>query len=335
MRNIILILLVFGLIYQSFSEDKNQNIDKDKIRIFVSKVEFGNQAEEISMSKVEAALLFASRLTGKYEIIPFALSDSIVNELSKIKKEATAQKVATSLGAERIWTMRIDRMNNMLRANISQVEIKNPKKKKNGIGYCLVNYFEDKTNKRFYDPSLLKAIQRAFAVVVGDSLLFSNESDKLKVIPAKTLVIGGVDFVEDESLPLWELYDKKVVTSYDATEAMFEVVKDYPDFCAYDMASRDSIYAMFNYHIVENYRPPTTFEFDALNKLEVEYYLTGWIQRNKEGANLEILLFKLNGKGKKMTLVKSDSAILPKDDAKEFRELVRKLAISVLKQDKK
>jgi hypothetical protein len=331
MKKILLICLFFVLSINAISQTENQQNEINKIRIFVSKVEFGPSAEEIGMGKIEAALLLAGRLTGKYEIIPFNMSDSIVTALTKNKKEPTAQKVADALDAQKIWTIRVDRLENMIRTNISQIDLKS-KKKKSGIGYSLINYFEEKTNKRFYDPTILKCIQRSFASVVSDTTLFAQATDKIKVYPAKPLVVGGINFVDDKNFPKWDIFEKKMTVSYEACESMMQVCDAQNDICAYDLQSRDSIYAMFGYHLVENYHLPTTIELEALNKLEVDYFLTGWVQRNKDGAYLEILLYKLNGKGKIMTLVKSDNATISKDDLKEFQAVVKNLSGNVFKK---
>lgn len=297
-------------------------------KILIAQIDYGRQIDGIDDSKVEAAMNLAAVMSGKYSLISYKERDSAISALRDDKQKTTAAAIAKFLSADRIYFFRINNLENMLQVQITVPNSKNARKSKTGTGYALINYRDKKTDQKVYDPSLLKAIQRAFAVVEGDSLMFSSAEGPFKVFPAPTLVIGGIDFQNTNKLPDWKIYEKKTETSFDATEVMFETIKKSPKFVVYDNASRDSIYALFNMHIVENYRPPTSHEMEALSKLEVEYYLTGTMNRIAEGAQID--LYYCSIKNKYLDILKTETSVLKSDDLEEMRKVVREMTGKLL-----
>ncbi|MCX7735487.1 MAG: hypothetical protein N2319_02125 [Candidatus Kapabacteria bacterium] len=323
---LILIFLSFFISFTSESEaqkkKKNDLDSNSRILVLLGNVELGPEVHDLEASKIEAGLHLACELSKKFRLIPITVRDSVINLMLEQKKDPTAENLAKELQADKVYFAVINRLHNMLRIDLTAFDTKASKKKYKGKGYANLRYREEKTNKIIYDPALLKAFQRAMADAENDSLLFGFLEDNLKVYPAASLIIGGIDFQEDKTLPSWKLYEKKVVTSFDATEIIFNEIKDHPKFAVYDNPSRDSLYSLFHMHIVENYRPPTSFEILALNAMEVDYYITGLLKRVNEGALLEIVLCKVNKKN--LEVVKSEKEMIYEDSIEEFRAAVKK-----------
>ncbi len=318
------IFIFISISYQSQSKDK-KNIDLDtssRKMVLLGNVELGSEVHDLEITKIEAGLHLALELSRKLRLIPITERDSVISVMFEKHKEPTAENLAKELKADKVYFLTINRLHNMLRVDLTAFDKKNTKKKYKGKGYANLRYREQKTNKIIYDPALLKAFQRAIAEAENDTLLFDYLDDNLKTYPAASLVIGGIDFHEDKTLPVWKLYEKKVVTSYDATEIIFEELKDHPKFAVYDNPSRDSLYSLFHMHIVENYRPPTSFEILALNALEVDYYITGLLKRIPDGALLELVLCRVNQKS--LEVIKSEKEMIYEDSIPEFRTAIKK-----------
>lgn len=324
----LLIFIVFTLCFiltdnVKAQNKKNKELDSNsRLMILLGNVDLGPEVHELEASKIEAGLHLACELSRKFRLIPVSQRDSVIGLLLEKKKEPTAENLAKELNADKVYFIVINRLHNMMRIDLTAFDQKNSQKKYKGIGYANLRYREQNTNKIIYDPALLKAFQRAIADAEKDTLLYSHLDDNLKTFPAASLIIGGIDFQEDRTLPSWKLYEKKVVTSFDATEVIFDELKDNPKFAVYDNPSRDSLYSLFHMHIVENYRPPTSFEILALNAMEVDYYITGLLKRVPEGALLEIVLCKVNKKS--LEVIKSEKEIINEDSIEQFRSGVRK-----------
>jgi hypothetical protein len=321
--NFIFFAFYFSFNSQSFAQkNKNKELDTNsRIMVLLGNVDLGHEVQDLELPKIEAGLHLACELSKKFRLIPITDRDSVINVLSEKKKEPSAENLAKELKADKVYFILINRLHNMLRIDLTAFDQKSPKKKYKGIGYANLRYREQKTDKIIYDPALLKAFQRAIADAEKDTMLYSHLDENLKTFPASSLIIGGIDFQEDQTLPSWKLYDKKVVTSYDATEVIFDMIKDHPKFAVYDNPSRDSLYSLFHMHIVENYRPPTSFEILALNAMEVDYYITGLLKRTIDGAMLELVLCRVNKKS--LEVIKSEKEMIYQDSIEEFRTAIR------------
>lgn len=339
MRKTIIILITAIIVFllntiEIFAAKKKTEVDtSSRIMILLGNIELGHEVLDLEEFKIEAGLHLACELTGKFRLISVDKRDSVIDLMVEQKRNPTAENLAKELKADRVYFVAINRLHNMLRIDLTAFDAKNPKKKTKGKGYANLRYREEKTNKIIYDPSLLKAFQRAIAEVEKDSLLYDKLEDNFKIYPAASLIIGGIDFQEDQNLSSWKLYEKKVVTSFDATEIIFEQLKDHPKFAVYDNSSRDSLYSLFHMHIVENYRPPTSFEILALNAMEVDYYITGLLKRVPEGALLELVLCKVNKKS--LEIIKSEKELIKEDSIEEFREAIKKCTKRIFKIETK
>lgn len=317
---IFLFILIFG--YNSFALTEN------KLKVMIAQAEFGKNLSHLPLFKIEAGLNLALNLSEKYKLITFIEKDSCLKELKKEKENITVLDLAKALKADLMVFIKINSFVNMMRAEVVSVNVSEPEIKKRGLGYGLIRYYNEENDAVIYDPTILKTLQRAFAGSVRDSNMFIHCSGEYKVRPVPTLVIGGLQYIDDEAYPRWNLFWERVVSSYDALETMFEQAQLSPNYQCYDVETRDSIYSMFNLHIPENYNAPTKFEINALNKMEVEYYLTGEFKRIRTGAFIELRLCKIEGF--QLEIIKTVNDFLEKDDKEEFRKILKKLVYKLL-----
>ena len=326
---VVLLTLTFSIVKaEDLKDTTNFKIDSSKKElILVGNITLGRQAKDISTAKVEAAFNLACVLSQKYINIPIAYSDSLASILKAKGIKPQIETIADSLKADQIVFIRIDRFEHVLRAEISMVKSNDINNVSTGDGFSLLHFME-KDNTPLYDPTLLQAIQRAFAVAEKDSMMYAKLDGDFKVIPANSMVVGGLEYTIGENLlPKWQIFENKVLTSYDAVETIFKEAKNSMNYVTFDVPTRDSIYAMFNLYIVENYRSASLLEIEALDKFDVENYLAGQIIKLKKDAKIILTLYKI--KDKQLKPIKSVSGLLEKDDIDEFRkvltELVKKL----------
>ncbi|MFP4370069.1 MAG: hypothetical protein ACLFR2_10850 [Candidatus Kapaibacterium sp.] len=284
-------------------------------------------AENVSRSKFEAALNIALNLTNKYRLVPSYYADSVRKQLERSEIAPTAKNLADELQACEIMFASVKTFKNILRVDLTAALNQNPDEVNKGTGYALMHYFNEADDKHIADPNLLEALQRAFADLKNDSLMYHDKGG-LTVYPAKTLVIGGLEYKNNENLPLWEIFEKKVITSYDAAESIFVEARKHKGYVAYDLETRDSLYIMFNLIGIENYTQPTRQEVHALNSFDVEKFIIGTIQRIEEGARITMHLCNIS-KGD-LEVIKTAEDVLKKDDIDQYREIVKKLTAGLL-----
>jgi hypothetical protein len=330
MTNKIYILILatifsFNLCTAQDTADSLANSDSLKIppktRLLVARIQLGHKTEDIRLTKVQAALNFASYLSRLFEIIPAAASDSMSVVLKNENLQPTAKVISERLGADRIVFVNVNRIANMLRVDLSLVNPLSPMQKAQGTGYALIRHRFEKTGELMYDPALLIACQRALASAENDKIMFFFAKDKFKVFPAEPLVVGGLEFVNDPAEKEWKLFGEKERAEFgkDLTQSMFEAAIDAPYYAVYDPETRDSVFAVYNLYLIENCRAPSIVEIDALNKFQVKKYLTGKLIRTPEGATIEISLCDI--RGTKLYVIKTESAEF-KTDAIDILETI-------------
>jgi hypothetical protein len=323
MNYIKIFLLSAVLLVSSCSLFQRGGTDENKKeKIYVASVYKGRGADSIPTTKFHQAMNYAAMLSGKYELIPPAYVDSVFTAFELKGKKPTAIEIGRKVDSDKILFASLSRLHNMLRVDLQIFNTDDEEKTSTGKGYELMNFYDLKSNEMLIDPSLLKATQRAFADVTGDSLMFDSKTGSYRVYPATSLVISGIAYVGMPDTTDWQLYRNRVISSYDAAETIFEVMRDKPNYITYDIPTRDSIYAMFNMFGIENYMPPTNIEVEALRKLEVDYFISGKISFKKDSAILNLMLFKITPSGQNM--VKTVSGTLSEDNTEEFRELLRR-----------
>ena len=303
------------------------------IKIMLVNVSYGPGMEKLPESKTGAALNLAAGLSGKYKLISIAERDSLVKSMQDSSLEASALTVAERLQADRLIFININQLKNMLRVGLSSVNMHDSLSESRGVGYALIHYRHEKDDKAMYDPSLLEALQRAFAVAENDSMMFAEREGSFRVFPAPTLVVGGLVYQDNEDLHQWKLFGKQEVSSYDAVETIFEEARKSSQYVIYDVDSRDSLYAVFSLYGIENSRAATVYDLDALEKMEVGYFINGIFKRIDKGAEVQLYLSKI--KNRNLDVLKKESGLLEEDDTDKFRSLLKSLTGKLLDIEQK
>jgi hypothetical protein len=315
-----------------FSQELEKNSKAEqKNKIYIAHIALGNGIDTTTIkdSKVKAAMNLVAILSEKFELIP----DNIVMEKSnELVKPYTAFDVAKATKADRILIIKVEQLENILRAEINSVNPQNPEKVTNSEGFAFINYFENTTNKPVYDPSLLAALQRAFAISENDSLMFLEKEDVFSVIPAPNLVISGIQFNNNSELEKWDVFDNTIVKSYEFCEIIFKEIKKNNKWIIFDIDSRDAVYKIFNLHLIENNVKPSSNEFAALKKFGISFYIDGTINRNKEGIEIILSLNKIDDNLETKT-IKSASAKVTTNDLVIIKDAVKKIANKLIMED--
>jgi len=84
---------------------------------------------------------------------------------------------------------------------IISADTDNPATANTSEGLAVLHLFSKITGLPVFDPTLLTALQRAFACAVNDSLMFMQHNAPYNVKPAPSLVVAGIEFINDETLP--------------------------------------------------------------------------------------------------------------------------------------
>lgn len=325
-QNLLILLLLTSLI--------KAEVKPEVEFILTGNITFGVGAKNISPQKVDAALNLAGLLTNKYYFISIMVRDSIANKLRKLDIIPTLDKIADTLKVEKIAFINVNKIHNIIRVEMVLANKNNPELKTQGIGYDLIRYHDEK-NTALIDPALLRATQRAFANAIKNINLYNVDSLKeFKILPAPTVVITGIEYNDNPSImPKWNIFYKSVITSYLALETIFSEARHFDNYVFYDIETRDSIYALHNLFIPENYRPVSYSELQALNHFQIDYVITGKLIRTQNGCDIEISLNKI--KNNNLEPIKIAKDILINDDIEEFKAVLRNLTYKLLREDRK
>ena len=322
-KTALVIIAAFTLICSlAYSADKPKNTKPAPKRFFVAKTDFGALARDIKAIKIDASLNFAAKASmGKYEYVPFAALDSIFEQTKSKGDTLTSLTLSKKLNADFFVFVRVNRIENMLRIDISRINARDTSQRHFGTGYASVRYRKLTNEKPMYDPAILTAIMRAFAVASGDSSLFVID-DSVKVKPVPTLVIGGINYKDDEKLKSWEVFTHKEISSYDAVENIFDEIKDNDNFAIYDIQTRDSVFSLFNLLLIENYLGPSPNELKILSQMDVDYYITGSLTHTESGGLIDLFLCRI-GKNGYLEVLGKETGLVMEDSIKEFNKTIR------------
>ncbi|HRP01343.1 MAG TPA: hypothetical protein PLE30_01735 [Candidatus Kapabacteria bacterium] len=297
-------------------------------KIMIGNTEFNGDVSNLNTFKLDLALNFSCLLTkDSVSLIPSLKRDSLIRYNLSNNIKSNILDIANDLGATYILFTRVNAIKHLVRTDVTLVQTKDTSKIIKSFGYASAKYMNDK-NKLIYDPAIMASLQRALAGAFKDSTIFIDSSKGFFNKPAPLLAIGGIYFVDDDKLPDWYIFDKKVVNSFDALETIFESALKDNNYVTMDTETRDTIYSMNNLFIVENYAAPSEYELLALYKLGVEYYISGTLQRNADGAKLELYLYKFD-KGVMQT-ISSAYEIIPEDSILLLRESLKYLTNKIL-----
>lgn len=319
------LLFLFGMIILGILPILSQ---EHKEKFFVAKIEFGSNIENLSETKVEAALNLIQRLTNRFELIPNDIRDSIAKIIESEGKLPTVLEIGKRTNATRALFLKINRLANILRVDISTYNFFDSSSIW-GKGYAPIHYRLKEKNEPLYDPALISATQRAIADLFRDSLMFWGLSGSFKVKPAPTLVVASIHYIESDSLRKWEIFRKRQVSSFFAVELIFEEARLSNDFVVFDTETRDSVYALHNFFEPENFSAPSPIEIWALYNLEVDFLLTGELFTEANSVKIRLYLCKIDKDG--LIIEKQAEEILPEDDLEKFSQTLKLLTSKLLK----
>ncbi|MCB0702072.1 MAG: hypothetical protein KDC55_05125 [Ignavibacteriae bacterium] len=307
--------LIFIFILMAISLQANTQ------KILVTNVAQGSGADSISTHKIYTATKLAIEMTSKY----ISVADSTRNAIAALAGEDEKNRKVEELGIDYFLFTSIDVFHGMLRANITIVNSKT-EEENTGYGYAPLHYIKD--GNKIYDVAMLTALQRAMMNVLKDSTLYNHQPKEYQSKPAKSLVVGGFMFDDNDAKLIWKIFNNKSVMSYFASESIYQAAKKSDNYAVYDLNTRDSMYATFNLFLMENSTPPSKTELKILNTFAVDNFIFGSIKRVKSHAEVKIVLTEL--KDGNLIVVRSEVARLEDDYKDDFEKLIKSLTNKVL-----
>ncbi len=300
--------------------------------VLIVQPQMGLGLDTVSPAKLEAALVLALELSGRFTVVAALSRDSVVEELRSRGQEPTAVAVAQRLGCGRMLFARADRLQHLVRVEVVFRFGENFAQEQRGRGFALIRYAHRTGGTLLLDPALLEAAQRAIAVAVGDSMLYAAQEGPFCVVPAPLLVVGGLEYRDTGELRRWDWFARKVVTSYDAVLQLIDTLRRHPGYVVCDIDSRDTLFARAGLMEPENYRPPSPVELRLLRAAEVDYYVWGTIERVPEGARIRLQLARLQGDARNAWLepVREVQGSVAEDSVALFRKRLRQLGGELL-----
>lgn len=297
--------------------------------VIFGKLVKGAEVDSIQDWKIDASTILAAGFSPKFSYYNFAEQlDYIEKNSSKTFDSATVD-IAWDFGIDYYAIYRIDKIKNMLGVNLRLKSRLDTVQDKLGMGFANLNLKNVSDNSPIFDIAITNAIQRAYADAFNDSLMYDTVSvDDYRVYPQKTLVIGGLEFIQSEKIKSWQLFDEKVVNSYDFAENMWEEAKNAGTHIVYDIETRDTIYTKYNMYGIENYDGPTKFEIQALNDFAVDQFLTGKFVRKDNEVEISIYLCDIQKES--LDIIVEKSAFLEEDSIVKAREIIRELVKEIL-----
>ncbi len=301
-----------------------------RMRAVIAVVQLGSNIPSTLEYKLDAAFELACFASGKYSAVSFAARDSAARTLVTQSKDPTALAVAHELQADRLLFVQISRIANILRVQVASAKGENFEQIRRAEGYALLKFRQNDTI--LYDPTLLEALQRAFAAAEGDSLMFAKAESDMRVFPAPPLAIVGIEF-RDSLKTRSKIFDLKqqAINGYDAVLTIFQTAKASNKFTAFDMDTRDSIYSISQLMYVENNKPPSVAELKILQNFGITYCITGMIARTEENTILTVQLCSISPNGGLKKIRAERGVITDEDSITEFRQVLTRLTKKILK----
>lgn len=294
--------------------------------------EIGQGLDSLPIWKSDAALILISNISDHFSYVDETKKNTLIDSLKSAGiKEIDAGSIAESLNANGFIIIRINRINDMLGATVKVEYLSDSLATKTGTGFANLNLKDINSQKTVFDLSLTFALQRAFAEAYNDSLMFQEAPIEYQTYPWQTMVIGGLEYIDNDVFRKWDVFKDKVVGSYKLVETIFEASYNKSPYIIYDTATRDSIYTIFNMYGIENYDAPTHYEIEALIKLDVKNYLTGQLIRIEDGAEIKLHLCAINKKG--LEIIKTEKTIVEFDDIKLVQEKLAEVTKKLLAKD--
>jgi hypothetical protein len=266
--------------------EEQKLLNPKRIYLLNAMVGLGIDSTLFQENKIKPALQYIISLNKYYELIP---DIEIKNAIKKLE-EPNAINIAKEVGADEIFIIKIEQMMNVIRAEIVSANPAKPDTTISSDGYALLHIFNKRDKMPILDPTVLMALQRAFAVTERDSLMFMDLESPYNVKPVPSVILAGIEFKNDSTYSNFEIFNNSVISSYEYLEDIYSAVSNSNDWLVYDIESRDALYSLFNYYLVENDKLPSYNEIAALYRFGIKYYITGLIERNTYGVKFSLFL---------------------------------------------
>ncbi len=330
----VFIIIAFAISINCSLAQKSSSVLKNELpAIVVVNIQRGDNVAESIVQKVDPAFALAMFASNKYRSISFAERDSVLTLLQKENHDVTASLLASHLGAQQIAFITINRLQNILRVSLACRYGPNYAELREGIGYALLKYRKGSEDSILYDPSLLIAIQRAFAAAQGDSMMYRKAEMDLRVYPAQLLAPTHLEIkqkVETTSL-LFNPMQKPVV-AYDAMQTIFLAAKDHPLYVPLDVDTRDSVYALANLYDVENANPPNVLELKVLYQLDIRQCIMSELTlETRDDIVLKMKFCEIMPDGN-LRLLREEKTMLAGDKVSDLQKALAKTTRKLLRE---
>jgi hypothetical protein len=259
-------------------------------------------------------------LNDKYELVSDSLVDAAINKLNS----PNAFDIAKEVLADKIFIIKLEQLVNVIRVEIISANYPDTHNARTTEGIAVLHLFKKTDGIPYFDPTILTAMQRAFAASEGDSLMFIKCEEPYNIKPVPNIVVAGIEFVNNENYAKWEIFNNPLINSFEYSEIIYEAICKIKNYVVFDIESRDALYAIFNLFLIENNVAPSYNELAALRRFNINYYITGKIERNVNGVNI-ILTIKEN-KASSNEIIKSVRKEVYENDINKIRNVIRELA---------
>ena len=274
----------------------------------------------LSVGLVDAALALTFETTGAFAYLPISVRDSILRIQDSTKQ--TLAEAAKKLGASAIVFATVSRVQNLIRVELILATGNEYTDRLAGIGFASMNYANEETSKPLAEPAVLNAFQRALERALNDPELYKNADSVLRVIPTDLIAVGGVEFkTVTLDLPQWDLFKERTVSSYDLAQTIVHSLQSHKNYTTVDIETRDSMFAMAGFYLVENYHRVATEELRILRLFDIRRVITGTFERTMEGAKLELMLCSI-ADNDTYSVIKSESLVIKSDSKDAFQKAV-------------
>ena len=307
----------------------SQKKDTTLARIMIAEIIHGKDIPNSIIRKTDAAMAIALGAADKFIYVSLKERDSIAKKLKDANIDPTAFSVGQQLKAEALFFLRVNKLGNLLRVEISAKAGKDYNQSVSGIGLAMLRY-RDSLGTIVYDPTLVEAIQRAMCEVTGDSSLYQKaESPEYQVAPAEPLCFISFQLEDTQIKSLWPIFQGKEVNSFYALEVLFEAASlQQTKYLPIDQVTRDSVYVLKGLRGTENFNLPNKEELSLLYSVGFAYCINGKCKKTLEGADISLTLQQIKPDGT-LIKIKKLTAGLSEDTLEAFKKtasaLVKKL----------
>lgn len=294
-------------------------------------VQLAPKAKYMNQKDVNEALALAVNLSNEFGTVSFASLDSIYKTINPNINKVNINEIAANFGADKVIYASLNTLNNVIRAEIIIKSLSDSTYLKKAEGWSVMNYRDILNDKVIYIPSVITVFQRAFAKAMRDTAMYDSYRNDYRVYPAEPLIVCGLEYMNNDSLPKWELYERKQLSSYDAVENICTVASFHPDYAVFDLASRDTLWGLVKNFEVFNFKAASILDIQAMSAIGVKNFVTGYIKRVPEGAEICLRLFEIQRE--QAEAMKTKTRILEKDNLDAMRYAIKYLTIELLYGD--